>query len=86
MATINVITTTYTGNPRAIRPIDLASMFTYHPPKQDQTERYEALRRKALELAVVIVDYCPPSADTTTAIRKLRETLMVANSAIACGE
>jgi hypothetical protein len=80
------ITTTYTGNPRAIRPIDLASMFTYHPPKSDQTERYEALRRKALELAIAIVDYCPPSADTTTAIRKLREVVMVSNAAIACGE
>lgn len=67
-------------------PINLEGMFTYHAPVSDQQLRYEALRKKARELAELIVDYCPPSADTTAAIRQLREAVMTANASIAIGE
>ena len=30
---------------------DLKNRFTYHPPKEGQPQKYEAIRTKALELA-----------------------------------
>lgn len=66
--------------------IDINNLFTYHPPINDQQERYVALRSKAKELAELIVASCPPSADTTASIRLLRECIMTANQSIACGE
>ena len=83
-----MINTDYATDARnqGIHRMDLDNLFTYHPPKGDQAERYQNLREIAKELAILIVKYCPPSADTTAAIRKLRECLMTANSAIACNE
>ncbi len=69
-----------------ITPHDLASWFTYHAPITDQQDRYIQLRSKAHELAAMIVAYCPPGADTTAAVRLLRESIMTANAAIACNE
>jgi hypothetical protein len=58
-------------------------LFTYHKPEGDQLIRYGKIRDKAKELALVIVEFCPPSADTSAAIRKLREAVHVANASIA---
>ena len=44
-----------------------------------------AIREAAKNLAKVIVNNTPPSADQSAAIRLLRESVMTANSAIACG-
>jgi hypothetical protein len=66
--------------------LNLDNLFTYHPPINDQQERCVALREKAKELAELIAASCPPSADTTAAIRLLRESVMTANASIACGE
>lgn len=63
--------------------IDIEQLFTYHKPTGDQPERYESLRAKAKELAREIVRVCPPSADRTAAMRKLRECVMTANASIA---
>lgn len=82
---ITEITTNYLYR-STINPADLANLFTYHAPKGDQTLRYEAIREKAKELAVMLLTYCPPSADTTAAIRHLREAIMIANASIAIGE
>lgn len=60
--------------------------FVYHAPKGDQAERYQRIRDKAKELAIVIVEAVPESADQTAALRKIREAVMTANSGIACGE
>lgn len=65
---------------------EIDNWFTYHKPEGDQQERYVAIREKAKELAIVIVDSTPSCADQTAAIRKLRETVMAANLAIACNE
>lgn len=65
---------------------DISKFFSYHAPKGDQQVRYEELRSKGKELADLICRYCPPSADTTAALRKLREAIMTANASIACGE
>jgi len=58
-------------------------LFRYHPPTQEQTERFKAIRDKAWSLALSIVTYCPDSPERDTSITKLRETVMWANSAIA---
>jgi hypothetical protein len=65
---------------------DIESWFTYHSPKGDQPERYKLIRDKAKELAEVIIENTPPSADQTASIRLLRECVMTANASIACGE
>ena len=61
----------------------LEAIFTYHSPTGDQPAQYSAIRAKALEMAKVIVDNTPQSADQTAAIRLLREAVMTANAAIA---
>ena len=59
--------------------------FTYHTPVADQLEKYKAIRENGGTLASIIVEACPDSADTTAAIRLLRECVMTANASIACG-
>jgi len=66
--------------------IDIDSLFTYHAPTEHQAMRYDCIRRQAKELAKVIVECTPKSADQTAAIRKLRECVMTANAAIALEE
>ena len=65
---------------------ELENLFTYHKPFGDQPARYEAIRAKAKELAAVILVSTPRSADQSAALRKLRETVMTANAAIAINE
>jgi hypothetical protein len=61
----------------------LPEIFTYHSPTGDQPAKYNAIRAKALEMAQVIVENTPASADQTASIRLLREAVMTANAAIA---
>lgn len=63
----------------------IKNWFTYHPPQPGQPEKYQALRRAGREFAETIAAECPPCADTTAALRKVREAVMTANAAIACG-
>lgn len=58
--------------------------FKYHPPDPDQREAYEAIRQAGKAFALVVDQYAPDSADKTTAIRTIRESVMWANAAIAC--
>lgn len=58
--------------------------FTYHSQHGNQPERYELIRNKAKELAIIILDNSYASADQTAAIRKLRECVMTVNASIAC--
>jgi hypothetical protein len=62
---------------------DLTQFFTYHPPKGDQPERYNAIRDAALVFAKVVLANAPAGPDQTVAVRKLRECVMTANAAIA---
>lgn len=64
----------------------LEHFFTYHPPKEDQPERYKQLRQAGLEFAKKIIGLTPHCPDQTAAIRKIREAVMTANAAIACNE
>ena len=64
----------------------IENIFSYHTPKQDQIPRYNIIREKAKELALVIVENTPASAEQTLAIRSLHAATMHANSSIAMNE
>ena len=60
--------------------------FTYHPPAAGQPQRYEALRAKAKELAMLIAETTPPSREQSLALTHLETAVMWANAAIARNE
>lgn len=64
-------------------PAWLDEVFKYHTPDQQQIAAYTAIRRAARALAEIIILECPPSADRTAALRKVREAVMTANASIA---
>ena len=68
-----------------IEQSQLDNWFQYHAPTPEQVEKYSKLRDGGKLLAEMIVLYTPPCADQTAVIRLLREALMTANAAIACG-
>ena len=63
----------------------LDNWFVYHSPEPGMDEKYVAMRDAGKALAEAIVANTPASADQTAAIRKVREAVMTANSALACG-
>ena len=63
---------------------DLFNWFSYHPPIEDQQNKYLRIREAALMFARAIIFDTPASPDQTTAIRKIREAVMTANASIAC--
>lgn len=63
----------------------LNNWFTYHSPKEGQQDQYMAIRAAGFILARAINNNTPPGPDQTAAIRKVREAVMTANQAIACG-
>lgn len=65
---------------------DLDNIFSHHPPKGDQVERYNTLREAGKAFAVVVLETTPAGPDQSVAIRKVREAVMTANAAIAIGE
>ncbi len=60
--------------------------YTYHAPKGDQTQRYEQLRNKAKELALLIIELTPYSRDQSLALTDVESAVMRANAAIARNE
>lgn len=64
---------------------NINNWFTYHSPTPEQLPKYQTIRDKAKELAEIIIDNTPSSADQSAAIRLLREVVMTANASIACG-
>ena len=60
--------------------------FTYHPPDENQTSRYNLLRKAGKALAYMIEGFCPPSRERSVALAKLEESIMWANAAIARNE
>jgi hypothetical protein len=67
-------------------PSDINKCFTYHAPKGDQPERYEMLRAKAKELALLIANLCPDSREKSLALTKLEECVFWSNASIARNE
>jgi hypothetical protein len=64
----------------------IANNFTYHAPKNDQAKRYERIRDKARELAILINEETPASREQSVAFTQLEDCVMWANAAIARNE
>lgn len=65
---------------------ELKRRFTYHPPKDDQPERYTLLRDLAETLAEQVVYCTPVSREQSLAFTHLEQAVMWANAAIARNE
>jgi hypothetical protein len=65
---------------------ELDIVYTYHPPKGTQPERYIRIRDEAKSLAALILALTPTSREQSLALTKLEEVVMWANSAIARNE
>ena len=59
-----------------------ADCFTYHPWSTEQIEAGNKVRAVLQSAFETIIAQCPPSADRSCALRKIREARMDANSAI----
>jgi len=60
--------------------------FKYHPPKEGQKERYEAIRDDARCYAQRLANWCPPSRELSLALTNLEQAVFWANAAIARNE
>lgn len=60
--------------------------FVYHPPKNDQSARYETIRNAAKTLAIIVDDLCPESREKSLAMTNLEQSVMWANASIARNE
>lgn len=60
-------------------------MCIYHSPSDDMTPGFHAVSQAAEVFIRVIRNHVPDSPDRSTAVRKIREARMDANSAIAHG-
>lgn len=65
---------------------NIETNFTYHPPLPGQPERYQLIRSKAKELAVLLEQECPQSRELSLAMTNLEQSVFWANAAIARNE
>lgn len=73
-------------DPKVKQKQQIENNFTYHAPKEGQPERYEQLRSKAKELALLIVEITPSSREQSVALTELETAVFWANAAIARNE
>jgi hypothetical protein len=66
--------------------LDFDNIYTYHTPEEGQPERYQALRARAKELAMLIDELCPDSRERSIAFTQLETAIFWANAAIARNE
>jgi hypothetical protein len=66
--------------------IRLEKDFIYHAPKEDQPERYVAIRDIAKHFAAGVMDMSPDSRERSLALTKIEEAVFWANAAIARNE
>lgn len=62
--------------------LTLKDQYTYHSWSDEKIAKGEQVRAAIMNAAAVIIASVPPSADRSTALRKLREARMDCNSAI----
>jgi hypothetical protein len=67
-----------------ITPEHLDNWFTYHAPTEADQVAYIAIRQAAKDLATIILTHTPAGNDQSAALRKVREAVWTANSAVAC--
>lgn len=64
--------------------LDIDSIFSYHPPKNENVaQSHEVIRSAMRDAASFVKHVVPDSAEKTLAIRHLQMAMMFANSAIA---
>ena len=66
--------------------LQIENAFTYHRPFGEQPEKYEKIRGLAREVALLMVNLCPPSRELSLALTNLEQSVMWANAAIARNE
>ncbi|MGG3278877.1 DUF7681 family protein [Paenibacillus solani] len=57
--------------------------FSYHAPTPGQPEVYQAIRKKAKELAYLIDELAPGSREKSLAMTNLEQSVFWANAAVA---
>lgn len=62
---------------------NVEKVFTYQKPRDEQVPKFDAIRDAAVAFAKAILDNCPQCADTSAALRLVRDARMTANAAIA---
>jgi hypothetical protein len=66
-----------------VRYDEIEHRFSHHPPRGDQADRYEHLRREVRRLAHVINEFVPESVEKDRAFAALDDVMMRANAGIA---
>jgi len=64
----------------------LHNSYTYHSPKDDQPERYVAIREAAKALAMTAMECAPSSRERSVGLTQLEIAVTMFNKAIACNE
>lgn len=65
---------------------EIRKLFTYHSPNDQSVQHMQVIRKKSQELALLVNQLVPESADKTASIRKLREFVMTINAAIVLNQ
>ena len=76
--------TSYAVDESIVRRIE--NNFSYHAPKEDQSERYEKIRSEAKKFALLLCESCPPSRELSLALTNLEECVMEANASVSRNE
>lgn len=61
---------------------EIKDLFRYHAPSTVMVGKFDAVRAAIEAAAIAIDENCPPGADRTAAMRKLKEAHMTANASI----
>jgi hypothetical protein len=69
-----------------MKNFNVENIFRYHAPRPDQLPRYEAIRAKAREFALLLDANCPDSREKSTAFTHLQNAVMWVNASIAITE
>lgn len=67
----------------AFQPLDLESIFTFHPATDETGPAHAAVRGICMEAAYSLQALTPQCPEQTLAIRAIQEAMHMANSAIA---
>jgi len=62
---------------------ELKVRFTYHPPKEDQADVYQAIRGQAFHFAEDLEEWVPDCRERSLALTKLEEVVFWANAGLA---
>lgn len=62
---------------------ELKKRFEYHNINEDQIETIEEIRRKFIELALLIDELCPVSREKALSLTNLENSIFYANASVA---